>query len=137
MTAVHVHVRVRVAGEQYALPVEHVAEVVELGQVTPVPGAPRPLLGLQNLRGEIVSVVDLATALGLHGETRPSRLIVATDGARRAGFAIDEVLSVGSLPETAPEQGLGCVSSTTVVDGVLTGIVDIGVLFDAIAGTPA
>jgi purine-binding chemotaxis protein CheW len=134
MTAVHV--RVLVAGEQYALAVEHVAEVVELGAVTPVPSAPSSLLGLLNLRGEIVSVVDLASVLGLHGERRPTHLLVM-GGGKRAGLAIDAVLDVATLPETSPESGLACVRETAVIDGALIGILDVGALLDSAAGYPS
>jgi purine-binding chemotaxis protein CheW len=128
-----VHVRVQVAGEQYALAVGEVAEVVELGHLTPVPGAREPLLGLCNLRGEIISVVDLAAVLRLSSEGRATRMLIATHGGRRAGLAIDEVLDVAPLPECTPEQGLGCISATTVVEGALVGVIDAGALLDAAA----
>ena len=51
-----VHVRVRVAGEHYALPVEDVLEVAELRAITPVPGAPPAVLGVRNLRGQVLPV---------------------------------------------------------------------------------
>jgi purine-binding chemotaxis protein CheW len=129
-----VYVRMGVAGEQYALAVEQVAEVLSLGDVTPVPGAPASVLGLLNLRGEILSVVELASALGLRGESAPSRLIVADDGARRAGLAIDQVLDVAPLLENLPEDGLGCVHETAVLDGALVGVIDLAALLDAAAG---
>jgi purine-binding chemotaxis protein CheW len=130
-----VHVRVRVAGEQYALPVEQVTEVVELEALTEVPGAPDSLLGLRNLRGEILPVIDLASVLGLHRDAQPARLVVATDGGRHAGFAIDEVLDVAALPETSPEHTLGYVRQTAVADGALLGVLDAGALLDALTGT--
>lgn len=135
MTAVHL--RVLVAGEQYALAVEHVAEVLELTEVTPVPGAPPALLGLLNLRGETLSVVDLASALGLPGEHRPARLVVASHDGRRAGLAIDAVLDVAALPQTSPEDGLACVLETTVIGGALIGVLDVGALLDRAAGGPS
>jgi purine-binding chemotaxis protein CheW len=135
MTAVHL--RVLVGGEQYALAVEHVAEVLELSEVTPVPGAPPALLGLLNLRGETLSVVDLASALGLPGEHRRARLVVASDNGRRAGLAIDAVLDVATLPQTSPEDGLACVRETTVIDGALIGVLDVGALLDRAAGGPS
>ena len=132
-----VYVRVRVGGEQYALAVEHVAEVVEVGVVTPVPGAPESVIGLRNLRGELFSVVDLGAVLGLHGESTRGRLLVTSDGGRRAGLAVDEVLDVAPLPETSPEHGLRCVSATAVLDGALLGVLDVRALLDLAAGDPA
>ena len=66
------HVRVRVADEHYALPVADVLEVAELGEVTPVPGAGAAVLGVRNLRGQVLPVVDLATVFGARGLGRPS-----------------------------------------------------------------
>jgi purine-binding chemotaxis protein CheW len=134
-----VHVRALVAGEQYALAVEHVAEVLRLNEVTPVPGAPPALLGLLNLRGEAVSVVDVASALGLQGERRPAHVVVVvvSDDGRRAGLAIDAVLDVATLPPTSPEDGLSCVRETTVIDGALIGVLDVGALLDRAAGGPS
>jgi purine-binding chemotaxis protein CheW len=131
-----IYVHVRVAGEHYALPVEQVAEVVEIEAVTPVPGAPESLLGLRNLRGEIVSVIDLASVLGLPGDRRPAKLIVATDRNRRAGLAVDEVVDVAALPETSPEHALGYVRQTAVVDGALLGVLDARSVLDGLDGGP-
>ena len=94
-----VHVRVRVGDENYALPVENVLEVGELGRLAAVPGAPAACLGVRNLRGEILPVFDLATVLGLAPDHPPARVVVAEDDGRRAGFAIDDVTDVVQLPD--------------------------------------
>jgi purine-binding chemotaxis protein CheW len=131
------YLRMRLAGEQYALAVDHVTEVVLLDALTPVPGAPPSVLGLCNLRGEVVSVVDLAAVLGLPGEHHPTRLVVTAVSGTRAGLAIDEVMDVAPLGEITPEHGLGCVQATAIVDDVLLGVLDIGAVLDAVAGVPA
>ena len=58
------YVRLSLAAETYAVPVEHVLEAAELAQVRPVPGARPELLGVSNLRGQILPVADLAALLG-------------------------------------------------------------------------
>jgi purine-binding chemotaxis protein CheW len=127
-----IYVRVRLGGEQYALAVEHVAEVVELEHVTPVPGAPASLPGVCNLRGEVVSVIDLAAVLGLPRDRRPERMLVTTDGGRRAGLAIDEVLDVAPLPDTSSAHGIRYITATAVVDEALLGVLDLPALLDAV-----
>ena len=128
-----VQVRVRVAGEQYAMPVERVVEVVPYAGVTPVPGAPDAVLGLHNLRGEILTVIDPAPALGLRDRGRPSRLIVVGDEDRTVCLAVDEVLGIDALSESTPEHGLGCIHATAIVDGALVGLLDVGALLDSVA----
>src|SRR5689334_910486 len=46
-------------GELYAVSAAQVAEVVQMLAITPLPNVPEWLLGIANLRGEIISVVDL------------------------------------------------------------------------------
>ena len=50
----------RLAGQHLAVPLESVIRVIPALQCTPLPGAPQTVLGLANVRGQIVPVVDLA-----------------------------------------------------------------------------
>ena len=54
-----VHLRLRVGGERYALPIENVLEVTPLGELSGVPGAGGAVLGVRNLRGQVLPVFDL------------------------------------------------------------------------------
>src|SRR5208282_270956 len=95
------YVRMKVAAEAYAMPVENVLEAAELGQVRAVPGARPELLGIRSLRGQILPVADLARLLGVHRTAAPSRLLVAEACGFRVGFAIDEVNGIGDLGDLA------------------------------------
>ena len=53
------------AGEEYAISVLKVTEIIEAGAMTKVPGAPSWIRGVINLRGAVVPVVDLAVKFGL------------------------------------------------------------------------
>ena len=66
-----VYVRLRIASESYALPVEHVLEVADIGLVRAVPRARPELLGVWNRRGRILPVVDLAQLLGITQPAAP------------------------------------------------------------------
>ena len=57
------HVRLRVGSELYAIPIENVLEVAELGELSAVPGAEPVVLGVRNLHGQVLPVFDLAWAL--------------------------------------------------------------------------
>ena len=59
--------------EKFAIPVDHVQEVVEFGQVTKVPNAPEYMLGIINLRGRVLPLLDTKLKLGLPATTRSSK----------------------------------------------------------------
>lgn len=92
------HVCIDFGDERYAIDVAHVREVIELGAIFPVPGTHPVLAGIGHLHGEILPVVCLQHLLGVPaGE--PSRIVVAHDGDRCAGLAVDRVADLGDLPE--------------------------------------
>ncbi len=83
------------ANERYAFETRHIREVIRFTDFTPIPGAPDFLVGLLNLRGEILAVFDLRKFFGVadKGVTDLSRAIVL--GGDRAEF--------GVLADTASE----------------------------------
>lgn len=126
-------VRVRVGNESYAVAVEHVTEVAELGTLTPVPGANGSVLGVRNLRGEVLPVFDLATVLEITGDSLPQCLLVAEHGSLRAGFAVDEVTDVGTLPPATEETQSNLLAGAALDDTGLVGVIDAERLFAALA----
>ncbi|HEX2164414.1 MAG TPA: chemotaxis protein CheW, partial [Thermoanaerobaculia bacterium] len=79
-------------------------EVTPLAGLTPVPLAPTPLLGVGNLRGVLLPVIDLAPLLALDAEPWTSALpvhVTAVDGSL-AGLAIDEVAGFDPWPAGDP-----------------------------------
>jgi purine-binding chemotaxis protein CheW len=87
------------ADERYGIETRFVREVVRLTDYTPVPGAPDFLVGVTNLRGEILAVIDLRKflAVAARGVTDLSRVLVL--GGERAEFGVladtaDEVLAL-------------------------------------------
>jgi purine-binding chemotaxis protein CheW len=128
------HVRVRVADEHYALPVADVLEVAELGDVTPVPGAGPAVLGVLNLRGQVLPVIDLATLFELP-PADPERIVIAVHGDLRAGLAVDVVAGVEPLPEAAEEVDSRHLAGAALADGELVGVIDVGSVLDEVEGT--
>jgi purine-binding chemotaxis protein CheW len=99
------------SGERYALEAECVLQVIKLQQLTRLPGAPDHLLGLTNLRGEILPVFDLRALLGLSRVALNdlSRLLVLGDVEAELGVLADEVLELARVRRTElrpPAQGL-------------------------------
>jgi purine-binding chemotaxis protein CheW len=128
------HVRVRVADEHYALAVEDVLEVARLGDVTPVPGATAAVLGVRNLGGQVLPVVDLATVFELPS-VHPERIVIAERGGLRAGLAVDAVVGVEELPEASEEVDSRHLTGAALADGALVGVVDVGSVLEAVKGS--
>jgi len=128
-----VHVRIRTGGEHYALPVDRVTEVGELGELTPVPGSAPEVLGIRNLRGQVLPVIDLATLLGLQKGDGNERIVVAESGDRRAGLAVESVEGVDDLPDPSQEADSKYLAGVVLVDGAPVGIVELDTLLDALA----
>jgi chemotaxis signal transduction protein len=131
-----VHVRLRVGRERYAVPIENVLEVAELGVLSAVPGAGGAVLGVRNLRGQVLPVFDLARVLAIAGDGS-SRVVVAECDGRLAGLAVDEVTDVGELAGGAEETGAEHLSGAVLEDGQLVGIIDVERLFGSLAGAAA
>jgi purine-binding chemotaxis protein CheW len=74
----------------YALPADQVAEIIRLPEVARVPQAPKGLLGLANLRGNILPVASLSGLLGGADSTGVTRAIVL-EGAAPVALAVDAV----------------------------------------------
>lgn len=127
------HVRVGIGAEEYALPVEDVLEVAELGDLTRVPGAPSGVLGVRNLRGQVLPVVDLAALLG-SGDGEPAeRMVVAERCGARTGLAVDRVVGVEELPPPTEPADAEHLKGAAIVDGTLIGFLDVDSLLAAIA----
>lgn len=89
----------RLGSELYGVDIGTVREINTLQKITPVPRAPGDVRGIMNLRGRIVTVIDLRTRLGLTEaeDTRDTRImVVETDGAMVGCLvdAVHEVLTV-------------------------------------------
>jgi chemotaxis signal transduction protein len=130
------HVWVRVGDEDYALAVDNVLEVAEIGEITPVPGTPGAVLGLRNLRGNVLTVVDLLAVLHLARPGKRQRIVVAEEGGRRAALAVDSVVGVQQLPGAREEVESPHLASAALVAGALVGVIDVKSILDSVQSRP-
>jgi len=72
-------VRFTVGNIDLAIPIEKVQEVIEVEELTPLPGAPEYVRGMYNLRNSVIVVIDLAQKLGVKSEEDSNRTIVLED----------------------------------------------------------
>ena len=101
----------RLAGETYGINVMQVQEVLRYSEIAPVPGAPPYVLGIINLRGNVVTVIDTRHRFGLPaGEVNDNTRIVIIEADKHVvGILVDSVAEVVYLRqseiETAPNVG--------------------------------
>lgn len=69
-------VRFTVGSIDMAIPIEKVQEVIEVEELTPLPGAPDYVRGMYNLRNSVIVVIDLAQKLGVKAERDSNRTVV-------------------------------------------------------------
>jgi purine-binding chemotaxis protein CheW len=93
-------VEFQLAYERYAIETRWMREVVALRDLTPLPGAPAFVAGLVNVRGRVVSVVDLKAFFDLPAKGLPdlNRVLVIADETLEFGLLVDAVLGVARIP---------------------------------------
>jgi purine-binding chemotaxis protein CheW len=130
----------KVGRETYGVPITSLHEIVRVPEITAVPDAPDYMEGVINLRGKIVSVIDLRkrfheskTALN-----RRNRILVVEHGGRLSGLIVDSASEVIKIPtadvEPAPtvlqDGGLNCVTGLGKYHGRLIVLLDISKLLE-------
>ena len=90
----------RLDGRLYGVAVERVQEVLGSAEIAPLPLSPPAVRGLVNLRGQIVTALDLRTCLGIPGSA-PERAahVVIADASAPISLLVD---SIGDVARTAP-----------------------------------
>jgi purine-binding chemotaxis protein CheW len=120
----------RIEGREYGLPLDCLVEVVRMAALAPVPTAPSFVLGLLDLRGRVVPVLDLRQRLGLP-PAQPglsSPICVVEAAGHGFGLVADAVSDI--RPLAAPVEPLevashdGPVAGVTHVDGRLVSLLD-------------
>ena len=110
------------AGEKYGINVMQVREVLRDIEIAPVPGAPDYVLGIINLRGNVVTVVDTRSRFGLPtGETNAeSRIIIIENNDQTLGLLVDSIAEVADILKSQIEitPNVGNDDSSKYIQGV-------------------
>jgi purine-binding chemotaxis protein CheW len=130
----------QVGRETYGVPITSLHEIVRVPEITAVPDAPEFVEGVINLRGKIVSVIDLRKRLGEKkiNATRKNRILVVEHNGRLSGLIVDSASEVLKIPatdvEASPkvlhESELNCVTGLGKYKGRLIVLLDMGRLLD-------
>lgn len=96
----------RIGRETFGVPISLVHEIVRVPDITAVPEAPDCIEGVINLRGKIVSVVDLRKRFGEREikRNKKNRILVAEVQGKRVGLIVDAASEVLKVPPSEIEQ---------------------------------
>jgi purine-binding chemotaxis protein CheW len=114
----------RLEEETYGINVMHVQEVLRVSEIAPVPGAPDYVLGIINLRGNVVTVVDTRSRFGLPATnvTDTSRIVIIESDKQVVGIMVDAVAEVVELTESQIDSApnVGNDESSRYIQGIAT-----------------
>lgn len=142
----------RLGGEWYALEVMRVQEVLDVKSLTQVPGGPRSLRGVLNLRGHVVPVYDLRVPFELPIDSNPGRtpsVLMVESGTGSevhvTGLLVDRVSDVLEFApeEIQPSPHLGLGKATPFVRGLIRHqdafllVLDVDRVFAALGSGPS
>jgi purine-binding chemotaxis protein CheW len=98
----------RLAREWYGVEIIKVKEIIKVGNLTHLPSSPEHIVGIVNLRGNILSVTDLKTMFNLPHEepTEKTRIIAIESGILETGLLVDEVVESIEVPVSKIESPL-------------------------------
>ena len=114
-------IRFSIHGQDYAVDIRSVREVLSQAAIEPVPGAPAMVLGVINLRGQIVTVVDFGQWLGRSASATPRPVLVMDHHNVVLALAIDTVHDVTRLDpdEIKPVPRTGTATHPGVMQGLV------------------
>lgn len=110
-----------IGDEEYSIPILNIQEIIKPIAWTRVPQTPPYVLGVFNLRGSVIPLIDLRLKFGLQAQkqTDETRFIVMKEGSEVAGFVIDRLTEalrirktdINPAPDTLDEEN-------SMIDGV-------------------
>ncbi len=115
----HRYLVARSAGQRIAISLDETREIIAVKALTRLPGAPVWVAGLLNVRGSVITVVDLDARLG--GAPAGGPVVIVEQGGRTFGLRVHGVEAV-HLASEAPL----AVDAARSADGVVSGMVPVG-----------
>ncbi|PCJ33149.1 MAG: chemotaxis protein CheW [Gammaproteobacteria bacterium] len=122
-------------GETYGINVMQVQEVLRITDIAPVPGSPSYVLGIINLRGNVVTVVDTRQRFGIASKENNdlSRIIIVEVNNNVLGMLVDSVAEVvylhqseiDSVPTVSSDESTRFIQGVSSTNGKLLILIDI------------
>ncbi len=124
----------RLKDETYGINVMQVQEVLRVSEIAPVPGAPSYVLGIINLRGNVVTVIDTRSRFGLPtcDQDDSSRIVIIESDDQVVGILVDSVAEVVELRQSEIESApnVGNDESSRYIQGVASRDDDLLIVVD-------
>lgn len=112
----------KLENEKYGVQVMQVQEVLRMTEIAPVPGAPHYVVGIINLRGNVVTVVDTRKLFGLAEKEMDdsTRIVIIEASSQVFGILVDSVAEVVDLPasDIEPAPNVGNEDTAKFIQGV-------------------
>jgi purine-binding chemotaxis protein CheW len=117
----------RIGKEEFGVDILMVQEIIRLTTITPIPNASHSILGMINLRGRIIPVVDLRWLLKIAGDepgdsSRKTRILIIELGGYVTGFVVDSVSEVMKVPTSEIEPAPNLVTSS-ISSAYISGVI--------------
>ncbi|TBL75072.1 chemotaxis protein CheW [Paenibacillus thalictri] len=114
------YIEIGLNDEKYALPIGDIQEIIRLQTVTEIPNSEPELVGVINLRGKIVPVMNLSKRFlaASRDTTALSRIVIVQSLGSVVGLLVDRVFSVISFPEIGPPPHRSKLSDRGYIGGI-------------------
>ena len=128
-------VKFQLSNENYGIRVLKVQEIQRYSEISPIPGAPSYVLGIINLRGNVISVLNTRERFGLgdYEITDDTRIVILEADTQVVGILVDSVAEVVSLKasEVDVAPNVGNDETAKFIDGVTNKNGELLILLDA------
>lgn len=120
--------------EGFAIPLLQVRELISVPETTPIPYSPAHFLGIMNLRGQVISVVDLRKKMKLaeNEDHAENAVIIIEIGGVNMGVVVDSINKVLAFPRSdiAQVPEIGTQVNSEYIDGIFKNGDELVVLLD-------
>jgi purine-binding chemotaxis protein CheW len=128
-------------GQSFSLDISHVREIRRWSAVTPLPHAPREVLGVMNLRGSVIPIYDLSARFGLGNTPENPRnvVVVAMIDNQTIGLlveAVSEILSIArsqiqDTPDIRSESTKQSITGVIPIEEGMTRVIDLAAVIQS------
>jgi purine-binding chemotaxis protein CheW len=134
---------ISLGGTLFTIDLKNVREVFIVESITPIPGMPSGLVGVTNLRGTVIPLLDLRPMFGLSAETALRYAVLVQHGNRQVGVLVDSVPEIRAIakaeflpaPAGTGEGAVPFVSTVVKLEDRFRGVLETSILLSHFEGS--